>query len=296
VQPFSAARASKRATSARLWAKFAAWKRGCAALDLRQIGDGAGEKAPTQRRIGYEADPQCPRRLARVLGFGAVEQREFRLHRGDGMHRVGAADRLGLRLRQAEMADLALLDQPRHPANRLLDRHRGIDAMLVVEVDGLDAQPLQAGFAGLQHVVGPPVDAICRARLRRLGLAELGGEHDAVAPSLDGAADQRLVVAPAIHVGAVEMGDAKIDGPADQVLRCRIVGRAVDTRQRHATQPDRADPQAVRAQTTLCHVCRRACHRSPFHSLGPRGSSAPARRSTARRQAGRRCRYAGLPQ
>ena len=50
----------------------------------------------------------------------------------------------GRGLGQAEVAHLALLHQLGHGAHRLLDRRVGVDAVLVVEVDHLDAEPLQA--------------------------------------------------------------------------------------------------------------------------------------------------------
>ena len=43
----------------------------------------------------------------------------------------------------AEEADLSLPDQFGHGADRLLDGHGGIDAVLVVEVEVLDAEPLE---------------------------------------------------------------------------------------------------------------------------------------------------------
>src|SRR5438128_1190730 len=119
---------------------------------------------------------------------------------------MGAPDALGPGLAQAQKADLAVLDQPGHGADRLLDRHRRIDAVLIVEVDGFDAEPLEARLAGLSDIGGAAVDAVGAAR--PAGLAEFAGEHDAVAPALKRPAKQLLVLTPAIHVRAVEVIDA----------------------------------------------------------------------------------------
>ena len=54
------------------------------------------------------------------------------------------AQRLRSRLGQAEVAHLARFHQPRHRAHRVLDRHVRVDAVQVVEVDGVDAE-LRAG-------------------------------------------------------------------------------------------------------------------------------------------------------
>ena len=66
-------------------------------------------------------------------------------------------------------------------------------------------------------IVRAAVDAVGAAR--PLGLAELGRDHDLVAPALQRAAEQFLVLAPAIHVRAVEMIDAEIDRALDQLDR-----------------------------------------------------------------------------
>ena len=60
---------------------------------------------------------------------------------------------------QADVADLALLDQLGHAADRLLDRHVGIDPVLVEEVDRVDAEPLQRAFAGAAGIGRAAVDA-----------------------------------------------------------------------------------------------------------------------------------------
>jgi len=73
------------------------------------------------------------------------------------MDPVRAPDGRGCRLTEAEIADLALLDQAFHGADRVLDRHRRVDAMLVVEVDHVDAEALEARVAGLDDVVGRPL-------------------------------------------------------------------------------------------------------------------------------------------
>ena len=56
------------------------------------------------------------------------------------MHRVGATDRGGAGLGQADVADLALRDQLGESADGLLDRRLRVDPMLVVEVDVVDAE------------------------------------------------------------------------------------------------------------------------------------------------------------
>src|SRR5260370_17410925 len=73
------------------------------------------------------------------------------------MNAVGAANGFRARLAETEKADLAVLHQPGHGAYRLFDRHGWIDAMLIKQIDHLDAEALQAGLAGTDHVRRPPV-------------------------------------------------------------------------------------------------------------------------------------------
>ena len=58
------------------------------------------------------------------------------------MDRVGPPDSLGLGFAEPQRPYLAGFHQLGHGAHRLLDRHRGIDAVLVVEIDHIDTQPL----------------------------------------------------------------------------------------------------------------------------------------------------------
>ena len=116
-------------------------------LEVLGRGDLAGQETAAERAVGDEADAQ----LAHggedlVLGI-ARPQRVLGLQRGDRMHGVRAADRRRRRLRQSQEPDLAGVDQLRHRADGLLDRHVGIDPVLVVEVDVVDAEPPQRRVA-----------------------------------------------------------------------------------------------------------------------------------------------------
>ena len=55
------------------------------------------------------------------------------MQRRDGLHGVGAPQGLSARLGQAEVLDLARADQILDRARHVLDRHRGIDAVLETE-------------------------------------------------------------------------------------------------------------------------------------------------------------------
>ena len=92
---------------------------------------------------------------------------------------------VGRRLGQAEVADLAGGDQLGHRPDGVLDGHARVRAVQVVQVDVVDAEPLERGVAGLRHVRGRAVDA--HPLPVPEDVAELGGQHDLVAAVGDGA-------------------------------------------------------------------------------------------------------------
>src|SRR5205823_7454302 len=107
-------------------------------------------------------------------------------------------------------------------------------------------EPLQARFASPLDVGRAAVDAVGAAGLA--GLAEFSGNDDVVVQTFEGAAEQFLVMAPAIHVRAVEMIDPEFDGAPDQRLGRLVVARAVGAGQGHAAEPDRQYLRPVFAQ------------------------------------------------
>ena len=142
-----------------------------------------------------------------------------------------------MRLAQPDKPHLAALDQPAHLADRVLDRHVGVDPVLVIEVDDVDPEPLQAHIAGLPDVFRAAVDAVGAAGfwvwpnlVARTTLSRLPFKR---------AAEQLLVLAPAVHVGAVEMVDPEVDRLVQELDRRLVVAGAVGAGQRHAAEPDR---------------------------------------------------------
>ena len=87
----------------------------------------------------------------------APPQRVFALQRRDRLNRVGAPNRPHAGLRQAEVLDLALLNQVLDRPRDLFDRHVRVDAVLIEQVDGLDPEPLERALGHLPDVLGPAV-------------------------------------------------------------------------------------------------------------------------------------------
>ena len=206
---------------------------------IGEIGDVPGQQTAAERRVGDKGDAEITRQLAGLSRLFPVEQRELALHSGDRVRRMGPPDPLRPCLAQSEKPHFALLDEPRHRADRLLDRHCRVDPVLVVEVDDLDPEPLQARLAGPGDIGGAAVDPVGAAG--PACLTEFGGDHNAITAALQRAAEQLFVLPPAIHVRAVEMVDPEFDRAMDQPHSGRVVADAVDARQRHAAEADRRD-------------------------------------------------------
>ena len=149
------------------------------------------------------------------------------------MHGVRPAQRPRRCLGQAEIAHLAGLDQIGHGADGVLDRHVRIDPVLIEEVDVVDPEPRQRAVTRFAHMLRPAVGAL-DPPLRVDGEAELGGEDDIVAASLDGAPDQPFVLERPVDLGRVEEGDAELDRPVDGCDRLRLIGDAVGPAHTHA--------------------------------------------------------------
>ncbi len=116
---------------------------------------GAGEEAPSQRAVGHKADAQLLTDREHLLLRAAPPQRVLALDGGHRLDGVGTADRLCGGLGQAEVLDLALVDQVFDRAGDLLYGHVGVDPVLVEQVDSLDAQAGQGCVCGLLDQLGP---------------------------------------------------------------------------------------------------------------------------------------------
>src|SRR4051794_34045164 len=113
------------------------------------------------------------------------------------MHRHGTFDAARTRLGQPEMPHLAGGHEFRHRPDGVLDRNVRVDAVLVVEVDVVDAEPAQRRVAGLADILRTAVDPLSVAVPPE---RELRREHDLVAATADGLADELLVVPETVDI------------------------------------------------------------------------------------------------
>src|SRR5215204_153537 len=151
------------------------------------------------------------------------------------------------------MLDPAGLHHVGHCADRLLDRHIRIEPRRAIDVDGLDAEPLQRIGDEILYrrrtavIAGPILRGIAQR-------AEFYADLEIVAVAArERVTNQHLVVAHAVEIAGVEQGDAGVERGVDGGDALAAVGRAVEIRHAHAAEADRRDGWTCRAEFALFH-------------------------------------------
>ncbi len=149
-------------------------------IEVLDASDRSGQETAAERAVGNHPDAEFfADRHDRRLQI-ARPQRILALQRRDRMHLFRAANGVRRRFGQAQMTHFAGLDQLGHRADGFFDGHAWIDAMLVIQIDMIDAEPLETGIAGQMYVLGCSIDAD-ECAIGAAHMAELGGQHDFVA-------------------------------------------------------------------------------------------------------------------
>ena len=117
------------------------------------------EESLTQRAPRNEADPKFLDGRQHSRFRISRPERVFVLDGGDWMDGVGATDRLGTRFGEAEVPDLALLNQLLHRSSHVFDRHLRIDTVLVEQIDHVGLEPPERRLGDLLDVLRPAVEA-----------------------------------------------------------------------------------------------------------------------------------------
>ena len=218
------------------------------------LGDGAGEKALAERAEWHQTDAQrCQRRQDFTLRL-APPQRIFALQRRDRLHRVSSPNGLRTGFRQAEILHFPFANQLLHRTGHLLDRHLGIDTVLIQQIDRLHPQALQRTFHRLANMLRTAVQHLLPRRLRQVE-TELGGDDDPIAHRRQRFAQQFLVRERTVNLRGIEERHAFVDRGADQIDRLPFIGgRAVAKAQSHTAQPQRRDFQPFAPQFACLHL------------------------------------------
>ena len=197
----------------------------------------SGEESAAERAIGDEADAELAAGVEDSVEFGvACPERIFSLQRGDGMDLHRATKSVGAGFGEAEVTDFAFVNEFGHGSDGVFDGRVGVDAVLIVKVDGLDAEAAQAGFAGLPDVIGLAADTTDVGILGIADDAEFCGESDIVTAALDGASDEFFIFVRTVDVGGIEKEDAEIEGAVDRGDGFGVIAGTIKFRHAHAAE------------------------------------------------------------
>ena len=109
---------------------------------------------------------------------------------------------IGTRFGKPEITHLALLDEPGHCANGFLDWHQRVDPVLVVEVDNVRIQTLQALLASFLDILRPSIDRTIR--IDPTEVSELGREHNLTTFTRERLSQQFLIAPRAVRVRCIK--------------------------------------------------------------------------------------------
>ena len=135
------------------------------ARDRQQHGRVVEQPAELERGLAQPLAERAPREerdalvlagLQHVLG-GEQAAVVLVLHGDDARDRLRRAQLLDRDVRDPDQPDLALVAELAQRADRLLDRHLGIVAVQLVEIDAVELQPPQARLARATQVLRAPV-------------------------------------------------------------------------------------------------------------------------------------------
>jgi len=161
------------------------------------------------------------------------------------MNFAGTAQVSGSSFGEAERADFTGFDEFGHGADGFLDGDVGIDAVLVVKINGFDAEALEAAFNSAADVGGRAV----RAAARAVGIdaeAELGGDDDAVAGNFSEKLSDEFFIRPrAVDFGGIEEVTAEFQVTMKNADGFGFIGGAVGPGHAHAAEAERGNGGAT---------------------------------------------------
>ena len=215
--------------------------------------DPPAQEAASDGAVGDESDTQLAQHRQELLLHPPLPERELGLDRAHRMHRVGPAHDPRSHLGEADVAHLSLRHQLGQRAHRLLDRHRGVEPVLVVEIDVVRSQPLQRSLDRLAHLRRTAVQGDHLA-MRAEPPGELGGDGDALARHLlEQQPQELLVLERPVHLGRVPEVDPQLQRAAQHADRVGVVGVPVGVGHPHTPQPQGGNLEPLPPQLAFVH-------------------------------------------
>ena len=117
------------------------------------------------------------------------------------------------KVRAADVADLAGAHHAIQRGERFLHRRQRVEAVQLVEIDVIRAEPPQARIHGARQVVPRRAEVVRPGTARK---AALGRNQQFVAPALDRLSEDLLRQAARIDVGRIEHGQSRFEADVHQ--------------------------------------------------------------------------------
>src|SRR6266508_1049620 len=244
------------------------------AHERRLLVDRARQEAFAEWTEGHEADAELLEGWQQLFFGTSPPQGVFALDRSDRLDGVGAADRAHAGFGHAEVLHFALrdqfLDRPRH----VFDRHRRVDAMLVVEIHDVGFEPFQRTLDALPDALGATVLHLLPVLVFD---AELGRDHDLLAHWRQRLPDELFISMGPVDLRRIEEGGAAFHGGADERdHRLFVGGDAVALAHAHAAEAEGGDFEARFAEfaernhrgTLVSAYCRPSRQSTSWIKLG----------------------------
>src|SRR6266536_4630904 len=125
--------------------------------------------------------------------------------------------------------------------------------MLVVKIDVVDPEPLQAGIACLAPVFRSPTDTACLWIIGITEDAEFRGDNKLVTFTANRAPDKLLILERTVNVSGIEKGDAEFNGAMNGSDRFFLIAGSIEFGHAHTAEAKGGDSQAVTAKLTSFH-------------------------------------------
>lgn len=132
------------------------------------------------------------------------------MHGGHRLHRMRAANGLCVDLAKTKAPDFAFLDQVLDGARDVLDRHSGVEPVLIEQLDGLDPQALERFFRDTPDVLGGTVQLALEVLAIDDAVPELGRYVHLAPERVQPFTGQFLVDKRPIDLGGVEQCHAAL--------------------------------------------------------------------------------------
>src|SRR6185437_6566158 len=134
------------------------------------------------------------------------------------------------------------------------NRRIGVHAMLVVQVNGFNSQPLQAAFARLADILRLTVDSASLWIIWIAHNGKLRRQKNFIALAFDGLTHQFFVFVWPVNVGGVEKINAKFQRAVDGGYGLIVVAARIKFGHTHAAETQRGHCGTILTKLTEFHL------------------------------------------